>query len=1077
MGVFLRRLLTIILLIFWGKQAASLSPISVENPLTKKEIGGQIEYLVDKKNQLDIGDIALGAPSLKWQKSREKNPNFGISSYTYFFRFTLKQKAILKEDILLEIGYPLLDHVELYMQGSPKAPPRLIGRGGDNFPFKDRHIKYRNMVFKIDLKENEAKTYYLKARSNGSMQLPLILWSKKSFAESKILESAGFGLYYGLLLVMILYNFFLAVTVRDKIYLLYTFYISSYLMAQAGLNGFSFMFIWPDAPKWSNSSLPFFMLLSVFSMLLFSLDFLQTKDKSKKTYQAAKILMVFQLLGVLLSFFLPYRWAANYTAITVAATGIILTIASLKSLHQGYRPAKFFLIAFSMLILGGLTLVLKNVGLLPAFFLTTYAMQIGSAMEIVLLSLAMGDKIRGVQLENQKEIDSLNKDLIKLNKDLMEKDRARTLFFQNTSHELRTPLNGIIGFCDLLITEAYGKIGVKAAGSVGKIKELSLGLKDLVNSILDLASSKKGELKLNASKFLVTNIKDAMILLREGLLKEYPESRLSLKCHFKGDATFIQDEDKILTVTRNLVANALKFRRPDSINNVVLSIRLLSEKEALEIKVSDEGIGIANENLAVIFDEFKQVDREANRSYEGSGLGLPLSKAMVELMGGSLSVTSKEGFGSVFTALIPKAAGSSLGSSLVGYDHKKEGHPIEALSDAAEEEEIEGNEVIKPPFIADKKENADFHVLVVDDIKTNVEVLEMLVGGQGYRVSKAYGGREAISKIEKDPPDLVLLDLMMPEVSGEDVLNWIKKNPELSSMAVIILTARSSHHDRMLHLAKGADDYLAKPLDSGEVLYRVQNILQRQKKAQEKGALQQRIESDKMIGLGTMAAGIAHEINNPLAIISGSTRILHAFVKKGDYENPNIFKNIDRINHEIDRIAKIISSLKTYSRDAKQDPFTLVSIESCILDTLSLCESKIRRKGIDVTYTQLEKELYIDCRPSEICQILLNLINNAADEVEGKEKPWIRVEVTASEEFVDIRVIDCGHGISEDVLQKIFDPFYTLKDVGKGTGLGLSISKRLALNHGGKLVVEKESKNTAFLLSLPKAAAPKKEAS
>ena len=101
------------------------------------------------------------------------------------------------------------------------------------------------------------------------------------------------------------------------------------------------------------------------------------------------------------------------TAITVAATGIILTIASLKSLHQGYRPAKFFLIAFSMLILGGLTLVLKNVGLLPAFFLTTYAMQISSAMEIVLLSLAMGDKIRGVQLENQKEIDSLNKDLKK----------------------------------------------------------------------------------------------------------------------------------------------------------------------------------------------------------------------------------------------------------------------------------------------------------------------------------------------------------------------------------------------------------------------------------------------------------------------------------------------------------------------------------------------------------------------------------------------------------------------------------------------------------------------------------------
>ena len=224
------------------------------------------------------------------------------------------------------------------------------------------------------------------------------------------------------------------------------------------------------------------------------------------------------------------------------------------------------------------------------------------------------------------------------------------------------------------------------------------------------------------------------------------------------------------------------------------------------------------------------------------------------------------------------------------------------------------------------------------------------------------------------------------------------------------------------------------------------------------------VESDKFSALGTMAAGIAHEINNPLAIIEGNVQLMMIEIKRKSYKD--LEKRLESIKTTVTRIAKIVVGIKSYSRDSSNDPYTPHPIEQIINESVTLCEERFMALSIKLV---VEADGYneISCRPSELSQVLLNLLNNAADEIEGSDAPWIKVKISANSQWVRLTVSDSGKGIPEDVAAKIFDPFFTSKDIGKGTGLGLSIAKGIISKHKGKLYVDKNSKNTCFVIELP----------
>jgi signal transduction histidine kinase len=228
----------------------------------------------------------------------------------------------------------------------------------------------------------------------------------------------------------------------------------------------------------------------------------------------------------------------------------------------------------------------------------------------------------------------------------------------------------------------------------------------------------------------------------------------------------------------------------------------------------------------------------------------------------------------------------------------------------------------------------------------------------------------------------------------------------------------------------------------------------------------QAVQSSKLAALGEMASGIAHEINNPLTILSGNLRNIDRYLDKPD-SSEKIYEMIKKCHISIQRITKIIRGLKKMSRDGSNDDFELITVSQIVEDIESLIVEKFKTSGVsfDVQNTCPNEQIF--AQPIQVSQILLNLLNNAYHAIEETPSPWVEMRIVKSYSNIIISVTDSGKGISKEVEDKIFTPFFTTKDVGKGTGLGLSISKDIAIKHGGELFIDRTGTNTCFTLKLP----------
>lgn len=225
------------------------------------------------------------------------------------------------------------------------------------------------------------------------------------------------------------------------------------------------------------------------------------------------------------------------------------------------------------------------------------------------------------------------------------------------------------------------------------------------------------------------------------------------------------------------------------------------------------------------------------------------------------------------------------------------------------------------------------------------------------------------------------------------------------------------------------------------------------------------IASSKMSALGEMAGGIAHEINNPLAIILGNSMILRTSLADGQIDRESLESGLDKIESTANRIARIVKGLRAFSRSAEKDPPSMVSVRQLVDDTLELCREKFRAHAIQLEVGELP-DTRLECRPSQVSQVLLNLLSNAFDATVNRDSPWVRLDAAASGDRVVFSVTDSGERIRPDVARRMMEPFFTTKDVNQGTGLGLSIAKGLAEDHHGELRYEPGA-CTRFEVQLP----------
>lgn len=246
------------------------------------------------------------------------------------------------------------------------------------------------------------------------------------------------------------------------------------------------------------------------------------------------------------------------------------------------------------------------------------------------------------------------------------------------------------------------------------------------------------------------------------------------------------------------------------------------------------------------------------------------------------------------------------------------------------------------------------------------------------------------------------------------------------------------------------------------VIFMAENITNR------KEAEMRITQASKFSALGEMAGGIAHEINNPLSIIKGYIDLLKRHSSRKSLNEDLLMQYVNKMDLTVGRISRIVSGMRRFSRESSMDEKVNYSLRKIIEETLDICQERINNNGtaVDVEYLQDDVEIY--CRPVEISQVILNLINNSYQATASFVHPWIRIKIIETNRAVQVRISDSGHGIASIVRQKLFQPFFTTKDIGVGTGLGLSISRGIIEEHRGRLYYQDDAANTTFVIELPK---------
>lgn len=393
-------------------------------------------------------------------------------------------------------------------------------------------------------------------------------------------------------------------------------------------------------------------------------------------------------------------------------------------------------------------------------------------------------------------------------------DQLKDQFLANTSHELRTPLNGIIGLAESLEDRATNDFQEE---NLSMIISSARRLSSLVDDILDFSRIRNQEVRLNCKAIDPFALVEMIVKLNQPLAKK---KRLKLSHSIPKDVPAIHgDENRLQQILHNLVGNAIKFTHKGFIE---VSAEAIEDK--LWISVADSGIGIEKDKHASIFLEFSQADASISRTYNGSGLGLSISKKLVELHEGELKVESEPGEGSVFSFSIPlsweKVAEPMVEASLVS--HLVEVDPIpEPAGKRAPKKVIETGALAQ---VINGK--GRFKILIVDDEPVNQQVFQNHFMDQAFETHSALNGEEALEIIEQEGKfDLVLLDVMMPRMTGYEVCKHIRKQYSASELPVIMVTAKNQVQDLVEGLSTGANDYLAKPFSKDELLARVKTHL------------------------------------------------------------------------------------------------------------------------------------------------------------------------------------------------------------------------------------------------------------
>ena len=696
------------------------------------------------------------------------------------------------------------------------------------------------------------------------------------------------------------------------------------------------------------------------------------------------------------------------------------------------------------------------------------------------------------------ELEDNQRMLEESNRKLTELDQVKSRFFANISHELRTPLTLLLAPLEMLLQRFHRSLDADSRDLLVTMQANGMRLLKLINDLLDLVRLESGVMQVRKDAVEINEFLRGLVSAARQMADD---KRLRLEVRVAPEVgTVVTDRDKLEKVILNLQFNALKFTPSGGL------VELIADRQGdeLVLQVKDTGMGIAAKNLPFVFDRFWQADGSTKRKYQGVGIGLALVKELVEVQGGKASVTSEEGKGTVFTMRLPYVVADAAALAAIAQDEAAAGPAAPAVNGAGG---TAGGTVSSQEWLSNLYRRAELiplassapdaprpveaarvgnrpKALIADDEPDMLRFLKSQLS-EHYQIIEAVDGQQAVDKASQFLPDIILLDMMMPEKDGLQACKELRARTTTQSIPIILLTARADEEIKLAALQAGASDFLPKPFSTTELHVRIKNLVEsfhyQRKLSKQNQVLEstidqlkdtesQLVQTEKLASLGRLSAGIIHEINNPLNF---ATTGLYTLRKKGKFLAPEQQADYEEVLKDIEegigRVKTIVSDLRSFSHPGAES-MDQIEVADIVEATLRFVSHESRDK-VDIEQSIPEHQA-IWANRNKLIQVLVNLVQNSLDAMKTKqyenERPALRLEGRVVNGRSQLVVRDNGPGIDPKNLDKIFDPFFTTKDVGEGMGLGLSICHRIVQDYEGQIAVKSEpGKFCEFTLDFP----------